>query len=147
MNGSSLLCLGESARRGTAVGTLHPSNPFKYTLGWDGKCNSILLWNKCNFLFIIMFIWQAEQLETRKTINRNDSSDIFSEKKNVLTSREKKKLMWVPYWLWLIWLCSLKQPADQQATWRVGKVFCSENKWWFQVTSHKAKIITLTLAM
>lgn len=28
-----------------------------------------------------MFIWQAEQLETRKTINRNDSSDIFSEKK------------------------------------------------------------------
>lgn len=39
-----------------------------------------------------MFIWQAEQLETRKTINRNDSSDIFSEKKNVLTSRGKKSL-------------------------------------------------------
>lgn len=37
-----------------------------------------------------MFIWQAEQLETRKTINRNDSSDIFSEKK-MFWQAEKKK--------------------------------------------------------
>lgn len=89
MNGSSLLCLGEFARSGTVVCTLHPTNPFKYTLGWDGKGNSILLWNKCNFLFVIMFIWQAEQLETRKTINRNDSSDIFSEKKR--SDKQRKK--------------------------------------------------------
>jgi len=40
-----------------------------------------------------MFIWQAEQLETRKTINRNDSSDIFSEKKKCSDKQRKKKLV------------------------------------------------------
>lgn len=108
MNGISLLCLegrickkrqkkeyGIFYSNGTVACNLHPSFiPFRCILGWDSRVNLILLWNKCNFLSAIMFVWQAEQLETREMINRNDSSDIFLKRKFWQTKKRKYVCSW-----------------------------------------------------